>query len=680
MNKRKRSPDETPAGPNTLNLNTSPVAAGELNESLPPISRKITACAACRKQKIRCDMPDGVPPCMRCRRRELSCVLNRSLQSLIEEAKNTDLLQADVREIHSTLGAICEHLGLDRPKPLHSSHNHNSNDMSAPGAEVSGSQAPPSTTDNNDQDQTLPGCEVSPPGTPSAVQAPIDTYLDIAKLGSNSHSRSPGSGSGSAETPSNQVSRPRRHASPDLVSKGIISMADAETLVDRYFTRVDSYLYGIGSRLHNLQRLRTGHPVLFAAICTVSALHDPGDQSLYESCNREFRRLVSQSLFEKHDLEYIRALCISSFWLADASRILLSDAIRRSADVHLHRSFGRLWSCAGDARSNPAVAEMRDRIRLWYLLFICDQHLSILHNRDPLLRSDTEIAISWEAYLRCSDVTDSDVRIVSQVALLLIMSQVRDVLGCDSDTETRIPQTLANQIVHYSRQLDKWFKRFSSMFKPDPSLGDFPRRGLQLHYQFGKLYLGHQVFKGLRGEAIPGPFMAAASMAHDAAISIFEMILDEETLQANLVGMPHYFHIMLAFAGHFLLEVTKGYAGQLGIVPDDNFMLIRKVLTLFRGTRCVAMHPICRMTPGLERKLGDCAASLVSSPTQVSPVAVSGVTKGAVENVAEGFVWPGDGLFGTAAGTGTGTADEVFLPEWDFGEFSFPGMLSNIMP
>lgn len=585
-----------------------------------------------------------------------------------------------MREIHTTLSAICEHLGLDRPNPLHSqSHSYNSNEISAPEAETNGSQALPSTA-NNDQDQTLPGCEVSPPGTPSAVQAPIDTYLDIAKLGSNSHSRSPGSGS--VETPSNQVFRPRRYASQDLVSKGIISMTDAEILVDRYFTRVDSYLYGIGSRLHNLQRLRTGHPVLFAAICTVSALHDPGDQSLYEVCNREFRRLVSQSLFEKHDLEYIRALCISSFWLADASRILLSDAIRRSADVHLHRSFGRLWSCSGDARSNTNVAEMRDRVRLWYLLFICDQHLSILHNRDPLLRSDTEIAISWEAYLRRSDVTDFDVRIVSQVALLLIMSQVRDVLGCDSDTETRIPQTMANQIVHYSRQLDKWFTRFSSMFKPDPFLGDFPRRGLQLHYQFGKLYLGHQVFKGLQGEAIPGPFMAAASMAHDAAISIFEMILYEETLQANLVGMPHYFHIMLAFAGHFLLEVTKGYAEQLGIVPEDNFILIRKVLTMFRGTRCVAMHPICRMTPGLDRKLGDCAAGVLAEFEESQEPAVAvGLTGGIVDGTGptmEGFSWPGNGLFGT--GTGAGAMGEVFLPEWDFGEFSFPGMLSSVMP
>lgn len=584
---------------------------------------------------------------------------------LADCGRNTDLLQEDMRQVHWTLGAICDHLELERPKPLLS--------VSSSTGDASSSQVTTnnSNSDGTEQDQSLQGCEVSPPGTPSAVQAPIDTFLDITKLGSP----------GSTETPSQSSTRPRRHGtSQDLVSKGIISMTDAEILVDRYFTRIDSYLYGIGGRLHNLHRLRSAHPILFAAICTVSALHEPRNinQAVYEACNREFRRLVSQSLFEKRDLEYIRALCISSFWLADASRILLSDAVRRSADVHLHRSFGRLWSVShkdspessNDDGGVDAVPEMRDRVRLWYLLFICDQHLSILHNRDPLLRSDTEIAISWEAYLRRDDITDSDVRIISQVALLLIMSHVRDVLG--PDQETRIPQTLANQIVYYSRQLDKWFTRFSALFKPDPYIGDFPRRGLQLHYQFGKLYLGHQVFKGLRGEAIPSPFMVAASMAHDAAISIFEMILDDDTLKANLVGMPHYFHIMIAFAGHFLLEVTKGYSVQLSIVPEENFTLIRKVLTLFQNTPCVAQHPICRMTPGLNRKMLDCAASLSSSSQwQSSTTDVSTTTTGLVDgsDIMPGFGFSGDPLMGSM--------DDVFLP--DFGEFTFPGMMS-MMP
>jgi hypothetical protein len=48
------------------------------------ISRKITACVACRKQKIKCHMTDATPPCTRCKKRGLSCAVNRSLQMLLE--------------------------------------------------------------------------------------------------------------------------------------------------------------------------------------------------------------------------------------------------------------------------------------------------------------------------------------------------------------------------------------------------------------------------------------------------------------------------------------------------------------------------------------------------------------------------------------------------------------------
>lgn len=57
------------------------------------ISRKITACVACRKQKIRCRMINDEPPCIRCRNRGLSCSVNRSLQMLLEEDASYALLQ-----------------------------------------------------------------------------------------------------------------------------------------------------------------------------------------------------------------------------------------------------------------------------------------------------------------------------------------------------------------------------------------------------------------------------------------------------------------------------------------------------------------------------------------------------------------------------------------------------------
>ncbi|KAL3477612.1 hypothetical protein BJX99DRAFT_269703 [Aspergillus californicus] len=628
-----------------------------LVEALPGITRKITACAACRKNKIRCDMPDDGPPCVRCRRRGLSCVLNRSLQSLIDDTKNVQLMQSDVSNLHQTLENLCHHLGLEGPKAL----------------TLSRKDRDGSSSREMDEGPTQPeeeGCEVSPPESPSAVQAPIDTFLDITKIRSPNSIDSP---------PSARASRSGTRS--DLISKGIISASIAERLVHHYFSRLDHYLYGIGGEYQGLEQLRTSAPILLAAICTVSALHDPTDRTVYEACNREFRSLVAKSTFEKRDVDYIRALCISSFWLADASRIFCSDAIRRAADMRLHRSFDALFDDrtglshipgmpAVSSPSSQNIPSATDRVRLWYLLFVCDQHLSILHNRDPLLRSEKGIAIGWETYLHRVETSESDVRILSQVSLLLIMGQVRDVLG--SDNQTPLPSALASQILNYSRQLDKWYTKFSGLFVTNAFIGEFPKRGLQLHYQFGKLYLGHQVFKGLHGRPIPPHFLAAATMAHDTAVSIFEMILGEAELQEGLVGMPHYFHVMIAFAGHLLLEICQNYHEQLGIKLQEDFLLINSALNLFRNTQCIPQHPIWRMTPGLNRKLHDCAASIgVPVPSVALPV--GGLNLQPILPDQQTMFYPPV----PTAEAQTQPLDELLFA--DFGEFNFPDLTSNFM-
>ncbi|KAL4889026.1 hypothetical protein BDV59DRAFT_205607 [Aspergillus ambiguus] len=636
---------------------------GNVVEILSGITRKITACAACRKNKIRCDMPEEGPPCVRCRRRGLSCVLSRSLQSLLEDMKNTMLIQDDVKNLHDTLSVICNHLDMDMPKPL-TCTNGVGNAAGGNGT-TTGSNA---HDDSNKEDD----CEVSPPQSPSAVQAPIDTFLDIAKLGS------PRSGEGHMHHNSN-----KREVKEDLVSKGIITMESAERLVESYFSRLDHYLYGIGGPPQDASKLRTTSPILFAAICTVSALHDPGDHRTYVACNREFRHLISRSLFEKKDIEYIRALCISSFWLTDASRIFSSDAIRRAGDMRLHRSFEHLLglrapSSVPSPSSTASPSELSDRVRLWYLLFVCDQHLSVLHNRDPLLRSDNQIAVSWESYLDRAEATESDVRILSQVSLLLIMGQVRDVLG--SDNETQLPQALSSQILGFSRQLDRWFSKFSSLFVTNSHIGDFPTRGLQLHYQFGKLYLGHQVFKGLHGKPIPTHLLRAAAMAHEAATTTFEMILSKPELQQGLVGMPHYFHIMIAFAGHFLLEVCRNYREQLAFRLEDEFSLINRVLTLFRNTPCIPQHPLSRMTGGLTRKMLDCAAELgiqdvIGRQSDAQLPFTYGMPAGNGPVGADMHLLGQTSLHVVGDVSVQPPAEDLFLP--DLGEFSFPDLTSN---
>lgn len=52
---------------------------------IPKISRKIKACSECKRHKVKCDMKAGESTCHRCRRMGLDCVVNKSLQTLLDD-------------------------------------------------------------------------------------------------------------------------------------------------------------------------------------------------------------------------------------------------------------------------------------------------------------------------------------------------------------------------------------------------------------------------------------------------------------------------------------------------------------------------------------------------------------------------------------------------------------------
>lgn len=94
---------------------------------IPQISRKIKACAACRKHKvsstssqidtltdthfrqIKCLMDESGPPCRRCAERNLGCVLSKSLQTIIDEKSQYAPLVVKLGHFRAW---ICSHVAL----------------------------------------------------------------------------------------------------------------------------------------------------------------------------------------------------------------------------------------------------------------------------------------------------------------------------------------------------------------------------------------------------------------------------------------------------------------------------------------------------------------------------------------------------------------------------------------
>ncbi|KAF1955292.1 hypothetical protein CC80DRAFT_415897 [Byssothecium circinans] len=543
----------------------------------PSISRKVKACVACRKQKIKCIMDQG-PPCKRCTERNLSCVLNKSLQTLIEERsewKHTVI--DDLTSIHSALQQALSRLELPALPALRT--NTTGPTETSPHVEVL------------DREEAGPSCDNSPRISPrgdAVPHVPIESLYQITRLRALRSDDA-----GGEDRPPFQITS--KTPVDDFISNGFVSAEDATRLVTLYLGRIDHFMYNIGGggKYRDLESLRRGCPILTACVCAVAALHDPMSNHLYGVCKREFQRLMAASMFERRiNRDQMRAMCIGAYWLHDISWTLSGYAIRRATEVSLSSNFHRVLATGSE--------EAMECMRIWYILYICDHHLSILYGRPSIVREDGSIS-GWEQLTKTPVFNESDKRMVSQMALLIIMSNVREIFG--PDTGEPVPQAFAPQLANFSRQIDQWMGYWNTQLLQDRQfIGEFPKKGVILHAHLAKLRLHSHVFRGLKGGSVPPHFQESAAEAVSAATSTIEMLLTDYDIREGLVGIPHYLHSMIAFACVFLLKIAAQHSGQY-IEDMVIYDLTSKAVQQFRSTAVGKWHLVHLMADGLEKMI-----------------------------------------------------------------------------
>lgn len=182
-----------------------------------------------------------------------------------------------------------------------------------------------------------PSCDNSPKISPAddndLPKVPIQSLYHLTKL---SALRSP------EATEVDQGPSRSSDVIDDFISRGAVSLADAERLFQLYMQQLDQFMYGIGGRYKTLFELRRSSRILTVSLLTVAALHDPESHSLYGVCSQEFRGLMAASIFSRRiNPDYLRAMCIASYWLSDISWMLSGYAIRRAAELNLTSHYQR---------------------------------------------------------------------------------------------------------------------------------------------------------------------------------------------------------------------------------------------------------------------------------------------------------------------------------------------------
>ncbi|CZR68275.1 uncharacterized protein PAC_18174 [Phialocephala subalpina] len=549
----------------------------------PEISRKITACVSCRKHKVKCDLQNAGVPCTRCKKRGLSCAVKKSLQMLLEDdATWKDRIDAEVGRLASGMARLAEHLSL--PELLDDPEDR----QSTPRTATASASAPDNSTSPL-RDEVMGGSGESwndnaiddhgPAAIPASVVSEVTKHSPSA--------RAPG----------------RTKSQPDMIHRGILRADQAEMLFNYYISKHDNYVYSVLEEGSTFTTTRSRSPLLLAAICAVASLHLTSSDIPYERCYEEFLHLSTSHAFSsRNNMDDIRALCIGAFWLSDISWILISNAVRMATELQLHQAYR--GAISGDKKAYVAA-------RLYYLVHVCDHQFSIAYGRPPLT-GEYEAALAADQFLSCKFVVEDDYRLISQVKHWSITSNVFRTFG--TDIQQQIPDGMIRQLQRFNLDLDSCRLERGTRFKQHKHIGNYPRKGVGLHYHFAKLYLCSHAFRGISTNSAGMSEMSLdireiADNAVLSATSILRSINSDREFQSFMSDLPLYFDTMIAFASVFLFRITTSYSYAIHVdVPEILRLLGQSVRVLQEITSEITSkirpeHLLARITAGLKQIL-----------------------------------------------------------------------------
>ncbi|RPA96052.1 hypothetical protein L873DRAFT_1695690 [Choiromyces venosus 120613-1] len=558
---------------------------------VPTISRKVRACAACKKQKIRCDFEEGESTCVRCKKMKLECVVNRSLQTILDEdVEWKRLMRDDTTQLQR---AVEDLLQINGMRPL-TAYSYTADSPISSAASTTDRERYP-TSERYIDGRYDRGISAAA----SHLRYP-DRYVEKVKMEDNDGHSLVSNPMGSLyevtnlQGPRTSLRVGQQHPSEsdgDFISSGLITQDEAERLFTIFRDSLNHYLFDIALTHSTLEAARASSCLLTAAIFTVSSLHLPQHHHLFPKLCREFLRLVSSSMFDRyHQMDDVRALCIGAFWLTELSWKLSGHAVRIATEMGIHQSFRKALG------GSP---EHFERARLWYLLYVCDHHFSIAYGRPPVIH-DHEPMRKYELYLQSSLAIEGDNRVICQVSLFVIMTRIYNCF--EGEAEGEISDESLSQLAGFNEQLDSWHNTWRTRLQTNAFVGDYPAKGVDLHYHFAKLQLNSLSLRGASTATINNlsPLRKEyANIAINSAASVLAAVLDESSIRDSLIGVPLYIDTMIAFAAVFLLKVTARWKGVgfSSLAPAQVWAQVGMVIELLKEKQAGEQHIIHQPFP-----------------------------------------------------------------------------------
>lgn len=351
------------------------------------------------------------------------------------------------------------------------------------------------------------------------------------------------------------------HKRLKLDSNFPLSIEQANELFAYFQQNISPQLFGFDISLYKVEDLRHHSPLLTCTICCIASIHSPHLSHLFPILKDTVDRLSSQVLFKlpataSEAFNTILALCINGFWL-ESSQNFTGLALQVAKSVGLNRP----------CRSKK---EEKQRLRLWYLLYILDGQQSLTFFREPIVECK-KIHQSGNLLLdsqnnsaegTTSHANHSDFRLVSQV---LHNQAIKEALSGDA-WDILSPVSFGMPF-KTNMELDKWMVRWTVLLAPFNHNGSvWSNKSALIYYNFAKMHLNSHAMKQLETQnqekfdesdhQQPEDF--SRQIAFSAAQNVLNLVLNDDDIIQALRYVPIHIHIMLYYAVMLLLDSPEG--------------------------------------------------------------------------------------------------------------------------
>ncbi|KAH9056913.1 hypothetical protein EDB87DRAFT_1633199 [Lactarius vividus] len=367
---------------------------------------------------------------------------------------------------------------------------------------------------------------------------------------------------------------PTRIKFPDVVSKGIVSVAEATDLFKIFFHGCSTFLPIFDSSIDTFASLHERSPFAVDTICMVAArVRDGGGKASHQLRKRSPLTPPVQAMsalflclgpWRKRDLI---VLVLVSGW-SDNGWLSGGHAVRMALELSLHKAWPKLLRRmqSNKASEGPEDRELIIASRTWFCLYLFEHQMSYGTGRPAILKDDESI---WQCrlLLRHPLAIEDDMRLVSMVELMSIRERITNHLSpfAHGPVDERTFDILRSAYAEFKHWYETWDQAFSQKYED----AAFYRQSLQIQQLHAELYHSATALRGINGpedvQKMPASQREVAIKSIQIARQGLDITVKSHSYREGMKYAVHYTHATATFAASFLLRLSRLFPNECNV-------------------------------------------------------------------------------------------------------------------